>query len=187
MQLHPYIWRISARATHTDGRKSDWSQSYGLRIEPESSAYQNYGGLPSRPRNVRVAPGDNCEPDRPADQRPNDPDPNPDYDWDDCLEWNISWDGASTHGGWPIDRYMYGPSVVWGPYDGFPPELRCSGGTWRPSPIYTHNPAIESDPKAGRTYGFTMGVSIPENWTIAIQTANGKGTSDCIMDGPVFP
>ena len=178
-------WQFSARSTHTDGRRSEWSGAHVRRVEATSSVLANNGNKPSVPRNVRVAPDNSCRPDSPADLISG-LDTNPDYDWDTCERWNISWDEPSSHGGWEIEKYGYGGVVYVDNYDGHPPARGCATGkTW--SAITTNNSYITSDVEGGRDYGFTLGIAIPEGWTIGIEATNAKGHSDCVRVAPTLP
>ena len=46
---------------------------------------------------------------------------------------------------------------------------------------------IASEPKNGRQYGFNTRRSLPQYWTLAMTTVNGKGESDCSVVEPTFP
>ena len=162
-------------------RKSEWSNREHLRVTPDYS----HGGAPSQPRNVLVTPASSCSPDR-TNRPEHDPDPNTSYDWDDCFEWNISWDAPSSDGGWPIEVFGYGDVVHETDYAGHPPARYClTGETWRY--MYVSNRAIQSNPKSGRTYGFNAPTALPEGWTIGINAETGRARSSCVRVEPDFP
>ena len=192
----PGYYATRARSRHSDGRIGEWTTRQDAPVRPDYSA----GGMvPGPTLAVRVQPdcGEGTPTWNSTYQNPDgsdnnsqrwlrDDDPDLEYDWNNCYDWQLSFDPPSTHGGWPITDYAYGDAVYYQYYSHHPPEKRCPT-SWTPRRIEVNNGVIDSEPIGSREYGFNVRTSLPRFWTIALTAVNGKGHSACRVEQPVFP
>lgn len=192
----PGYYATRARARHNDGRIGEWTTRQDAAVRPD---YAAAGEVPFVPLNVMVRP--DCGEGTPTwnDDYQNadgsddnsqrwlrDDDPNLDYDWDNCYDWQLSFDAPVWHGGWAITDYAYGDVVYTSSYSRHPPAKRCES-SWTPRRIDVNNSVIDSEPIGSREYGFNVRTGLPQHWTLALTAANGKGDSACRIEAPRFP
>ena len=157
----PGYYYYEARAI-SGSRKSEWSSQHHVRVRPTRSDYQNNGSVPSQPREVVMTKLEDCD-DPPDGGRYN-------------CEWNLSWNGPNSAGGWEIERFYYsdtGPAL-----NEQNPGRECGDSSW---PAWRATPEQATNARQGREYGVDVRVNMPNsNWRLSISAVSGKGESPCV-------